>query len=988
MASRPATRCSSALWLAVIVALALPLAAMAQFTEVNHALEIGTFATSSSGSDGGSDPSRTIDGNTDGNWANGSVWRSQTDQPPQFQVQLPGEREIGRVVFWPRTDCCNGQRTDVQIIIRDLSFNVVFSNFWSGVAPVPLAWNIAPPATGYLLEVSRKNANGKLSCAELEAIAPYTDVSINVTQPVADATVEESRSVTFGPVAAEVVGAPQDKLSIQWQLNGVDIPGATGDTYTTPIQAMANNGDQYTARFKVSGIFTDSTGTLTVQKDVDPPVVESSNGLGNTVGILFDWLMDPASAGDKANYSVSGGTVTSAQLAGDGRSVALVVSGLAGDSYTVTINGVKDLGGNPIVADTETAGTVDTSLTTQDIGQPDIPGLAYSVAPGQYTLQGGGVKQFNNDGDEMHFASAPITGDFDKRVQVRNVSASDPTDAWARGGLMVRGNNASDTSRALKITVANPEGQNRVATRVRSEDGVPGWTDGVGLTGVGYSRQDRNQLTGVADNLPNQWIRLQRVGNNFNMYVGTDGETWALVGQRYIIDMPETLQVGMYAAAAMEGSTATAVFDNYSDVTSDDTTPPTLVSTGTLDKEYVGVKFNETINWASAKDTAHYTLSEGTVDGVMPGLSGDAVYLMVSGLTSDSYTVTVNGVEDSAGNAIAADSQVEGSVSDYQGVDVGRFLDANNRPQQPPADGELGDSPYMIGKYIALSSGSHVEVDILAGGANIWQHHYFHFVEKPVSGDFDMMVNVERSSQAAMGGAYFHGGLMARDGLYRPGMEYTDDGTKVRYEMNTTYGEGSQERAALVLYRTSEEDANEGVGKIVGTGTQDANGWVGRYGNLRASNAAGDPVANSSPLASRWLRLKREGQVFTYYWSYDGANWNQYDQRDRTDSPLPDTLLVGYAGQINDSCCGGAAVNGRPGLYSQVRISSLGDFQVNPPEISITDNGDGTVTINWTAGELQEAATANGPYTGTGDTSGSKTVSTADQAYYKAVVNP
>ena len=53
---------------------------------------------------------------------------------------------------------------------------------------------------------------------------------------------------------------------------------------------------------------------------------------------------------------------------------------------------------------------------------------------------------------------------------------------------------------------------------------------------------------------------------------------------------------------------------------------------------------------------------------------------------------------------------------------------------------------------------------------------------------------------------------------------------------------------------------------------------------------------------------------------------------------------------------------------------------------TVVNNGNGTITITWTAGELYEAATADGPYTATGNTSGELTISAADQAYYKAVV--
>ncbi len=41
-----------------------------------------------------------------------------------------------------------------------------------------------------------------------------------------------------------------------------------------------------------------------------------------------------------------------------------------------------------------------------------------------------------------------------------------------------------------------------------------------------------------------------------------------------------------------------------------------------------------------------------------------------------------------------------------------------------------------------------------------------------------------------------------------------------------------------------------------------------------------------------WLRLDREGETFTGYWSLDGHNWSEINSS-RTVSDAPDTMLVG-----------------------------------------------------------------------------------------------
>jgi hypothetical protein len=702
----------------------------------------------------------------------------------------------------------------------------------------------------------------------------------------------------------------------------------------------------------VSGVSATAGATLTVQKDTVPPTVVSANAIGSTVGIRFDWLMDPVSAASLGNYTITGGPgVTSARLANDGRSVVLGVSGLAGNTFSVTINGVKDLGGNAIVANTIASGAVDRSLTGQDIGAPTIPGDVYSTAVGEYVLTGGGESAFSAAADQMFFLGTAITGDFDKKAKVTSLTATNATDNWARGGLMARVSSTASNSLAVKIVVGNPKGANQVVTRVRTEndaeaDPLPplGWF----ATGRAYS--------GVKDALPNQWIRLRRVGNAFFFYVGSDGENWSLVGERFIKGFPETLQVGLYAAASVVDSVATVAAASYGDVTSGDTTPPTLVSTGTLDKKLIGLKFSEMLSSATAKVVGNYTLSEGTVSAAEVGINGNSVYLTVSGLTASNFTVTVNGIKDSSGNLIAANSQVSGSLSSFKAADVGRFADVNNRPQPT-------DNPFDVGKFVALSSGDHAEVDCIAAGANLWDGQYFHYVYVEKTGDFDMQIEVARFTHASGGGDYAHSGLMARAGLYIGGLEYTDEGTKVPFEMSTTYEEVGQPRTALVLFCTNPGDTFEGVGNIVGSEVKDVNGWSGYFGNLRTINARGDLAPTSSPTQNRWLRMKRAGQVFSHYWSYDGVNWVNYQDHDRsTAGPMPDTLLVGYAAQVNDSCCNGTAVNGKPGIYGNSTIRALGNTPVVRPRLQ-AERVSSDIILKWSQGSLEGAPAVTGPYT-------------------------
>ena len=51
-------------------------------------------------------PSRATDGNTDGNWSNGSVTHTQEESQPFWQADLGSIKDIEEIRIYNRTDCC------------------------------------------------------------------------------------------------------------------------------------------------------------------------------------------------------------------------------------------------------------------------------------------------------------------------------------------------------------------------------------------------------------------------------------------------------------------------------------------------------------------------------------------------------------------------------------------------------------------------------------------------------------------------------------------------------------------------------------------------------------------------------------------------------------------------------------------------------------------------------------------------------------------
>jgi hypothetical protein len=154
----------------------------------------------------------------------------------------------------------------------------------------------------------------------------------------------------------------------------------------------------------------------------------------------------------------------------------------------------------------------------------------------------------------------------------------------------------------LEIAAAHPEGNNfvRVAGRGRYNQV--------------YSRRLSRDYAGVSDNLPNQWLRVRRVGNAFAFFVSKDGQSWSLIAEQYQ-SLPQTLLVGTFAASDNPDftSTVSAEFADYGDTSVADTTAPTLVSVGTLDNKTIGVKFSEPVDSLSATRIENYNLSSGAI---------------------------------------------------------------------------------------------------------------------------------------------------------------------------------------------------------------------------------------------------------------------------------------------------------------------------------------------------------------------------------------
>lgn len=149
-------------------------------------------------------------------------------------------------------------------------------------------------------------------------------------------------------------------------------------------------------------------------------------------------------------------------------------------------------------------------------------------------------------------------------------------------------------------------------------------------------------------------------------------------------------------------------------------------------------------------------------------------------------------------------------------------------------------------------------ITITAGGTDIWgTTDQFHFASQQRTGDFDISTRVESVTQADL---YTKTGLMVRDSL----------AANARHVM------------ALVFPSNAARNNNTG-------------GYEFQYRATTGGNATALYPPAPQPRVSypnTWLRMKREGDVFSAYSSSNGSDWTEYA---RVTLALPSQVYFGFS---------------------------------------------------------------------------------------------
>jgi hypothetical protein len=831
-------------------------------------------------------------------------------------------------------------------------FNAFYSSNGVNWVRVPTSWDTSTstdgplPDTVYLGIATCSLSTSATTTAVVSDFGVVPQIPVAITnQPPANLLWVENRTYTIP------VGATGDPIKYQWLKNGTNIPSATGASYTVALASAADAGTYSVRVYNDVSSVTSSNCVVTISNDRVPPTLASAMSYdGLSVGVTFSEILDPPSATNKANYSVTGATINDATLSADGKTVVLVLASKAPDSFTVTVSNVKDPSQNPIVAGSTVQGTV-LNMTLADIATGQEFSATY--AGNTATIVAGGADVWGN-ADAFVYVYFQVTGDFDYRLDVQSVQN---THVSAKSGLMVR--ETLEPGSRYAIWSATPQtGRNRMEFYGRVV------TDGASA--------DINAAISPAL-YPNTWLRLQRVGSVFNAFYSSNGVNWVRVPTSWDTStstdgpLPDTVYLGIATCSHSTSATTTAVVSDLGvtpqmPVAITNQPPASIASlenaslaiavgttgdpiqyqwlkdgtniSGAIAASYTvavvtpadagtySVRVYNDIGSALSSNCVVTVLSDhiaptlaiaGSFDGLSVSVTFSELVDPASATNKANYTVTGASI---AGAALAADGKtvvltLSSKAPDHFTVTVSNVKDLATNPIAASSTAE-GDVQNLVVQNInntqsfAVTYAGNIAT-ISAGGADTWgTFDNFLYAYLQVTGDFDYSMDVQAISNV---NEWSRSGLMARQTL-------TSSSRHVYATVNTPTGRNCYQ----FIYRPVSEQASY------------------------------DLVSTNLPPASfpnSWVRLKRTGSVFQAYHSTDGVDWLEYatyDSATSSQGALPSTLYLGIATCSHNSASNTTAV------VSNFR--SVAQPSVEPPILAISKSA-GTVILSWPTAQTE-----------------------------------
>lgn len=477
------------------------------------------------------------------------------------------------------------------------------------------------------------------------------NVNYDTTPPQvvsASAATDHSVDVVFNEAVDQATAETVSNYSIT---SGLSVTGAAlqPDGKTVRLTTTAQtNGAAYTVSVNnvkdISGNAMTTPGTATFNGvDTTPPTVVSAISVtDSSVDVQFSEPVDPNTAQNAANYSISPSlAVTAAVLQADGRTVRLTTARQTLQaSYTVTAGNIADLSGNIIAGNnsasftgTDTTPPTVVSATTVNDTTVDVlfseavdgtsaqSAANYSISPSLAVT----AAVLQADGKTVRLTTDKQTYQINYTVTVNGVKDL--------AGNVINGNNTevfggADTT---PPSVNSATGQSNDSVNVVFSEPVDT-----------ASAQDISNYA-ISPSLSVSSAVLQSDG--VTVKLSTSAQTG---GANYTVTVTGVKDL---AGNIVNASGNTSSFVGTSPPSGN---PPQVVSAAAINSSTVDVTFNATMDPATAQNVADYSISPtlGITGAILKG-DGVTVELSTAAQTAGNvYTVTVTNIQDIYGNII------------------------------------------------------------------------------------------------------------------------------------------------------------------------------------------------------------------------------------------------------------------------------------------------------------------------------------------------
>jgi hypothetical protein len=295
---------------------------------------------------------------------------------------------------------------------------------------------------------------------------------ITITKQPQDVVVPKGQTATF-TIEFTASASPV----VRWQraspgsTNFVDVAGATTSSYTTPVLTEGDNGVKFRVVISLPGGSKTSREAIAIT-DVVKPTLVSARTLGNPNKVTVVFSEPVQSNVTKSNFAIDNGIgVTGVAPGLEANAWELTTTTITlGKSYTLTVNGIRDLVGNEILPSSQIGVNLFVELPA-DFGQTvngfqdDFSGavrdpnwIPAGPAGDIYEQAKGVLKVKDATGDPNHLLyTAAGYDDAEQEVLARiKVNAFGNGD-YPRGGIGV--GVSPDSSQGINVMFRNSGGQ-------------------------------------------------------------------------------------------------------------------------------------------------------------------------------------------------------------------------------------------------------------------------------------------------------------------------------------------------------------------------------------------------------------------------------------------------------------------------------------------------------------------------------------------------